>query len=52
MLHEKMDPDQQAYFEAEGTCPKCRYEPLKRGINLKEGWWLCRLCETWWRPDD
>lgn len=50
MHHETMTPEERAHFEAERACPRCCYEPLKRGVNLKDGWWLCANCEIWWQP--
>lgn len=49
MLHRIMEIAQKPHFESTGCCPDCLYEPLKRGVNLKEGWWLCVSCEIWWQ---
>jgi len=48
MQHLTMSPAQYQHYLETGCCPQCVLEPLKRGVNLKEGWWLCGLCETWW----
>lgn len=50
MHHQVMTQDENAHFAAEGTCPRCQYPRLRAGINLKDGWWLCMTCDTWWQP--
>lgn len=49
MQHATMNSEQATRFEGSGCCPQCVHEPLKRGVNLKQGWWLCVACETWWQ---
>lgn len=49
MQHATMTSAQEAQFKASKCCPQCLFEPLKRGVNLKQGWWLCMACETWWQ---
>lgn len=50
MQHQAMTQAQAQYFIETACCPACQFERLKRGINLKEGWWLCGTCEIWWSP--
>lgn len=49
MLHRTMTEPQAHHFSETACCPQCSFERLKRGINLKAGWWLCGPCETWWQ---
>lgn len=52
MLHRIMTETEAQHFSETARCPQCSVERLKRGINLKEGWWLCGSCEIWWESPD